>query len=87
MINLRGVKSPEVFLLEGINMEKCFAADSAKVCRVIRACRCDGTACAFYRTKEEARESREHSKELLRCLPSDRQMDIADKYYSGRCEW
>lgn len=43
--------------------------------------------CAFYKTPEQAAESREKANERLRKLPEDRQKFIAEYYYSGVRVW
>lgn len=43
--------------------------------------------CAFYRTDEQASESREKADERLRGLSLKEQQGIADKYYWGKMVW
>lgn len=44
-------------------------------------------ACAFYRTDEQAAESREKANARLRGLPDTTQRYIAEKYYNKKKIW
>jgi len=88
MINLRGEIPRRFFHGKEYRMKnRCFAVRSGNRCAVLKVNKCEGVTCPFYKTALEAGKSAAHAHELLRRLSPCDQMDIADKYYSGRCRW
>jgi hypothetical protein len=74
-------------LQEGVSlMLDCFAKKGS-MCKALSVRRCLGSACPFYKTKNEAIESEAYAKKLIAALPDDIQTWIADTYYAGEIRW
>lgn len=65
----------------------CFAMNEDGKCTVLSGGVCEGKSCGFHKTSEKHQESLKKAEERLRSLPARHQMDIADRYYSGKKKW
>lgn len=48
---------------------------------------CKNGDCAFFKTKEKAKQDLEKANKRLASLPREEQEGIADKYYGGKISW
>ena len=68
--------------------ENCNAFLGGRRCRILNVKTCDDNEeCAFYKTVDEAKESKEKANERLRSLSKIDQQYIAEKYNNGKKPW
>ncbi len=66
---------------------RCFALSKNNRCRILTVYECTGTDCPFYKTPEQATESRRKVNARLAGLDKAYQEHIADTYYRGKMPW
>lgn len=66
---------------------RCFALNEYNHCQVLTVVKCPGSRCSFYKTPEQAEESRRKANARLASLEEEHQRHIADKYYRGKMPW
>jgi len=66
---------------------RCFALSENNRCKVLIVVKCPGTSCSFYKTPEQAAESRRKANARLTSLDEVYQKHIAATYYRGNMPW
>ena len=61
----------------------CFAYKEGR-CTVLKASKCEGIKCAFYKTKKMYRLGRKKAIKRILSLPEPYQQYIIDTYYDGK---
>ena len=64
-------------------MDKCFAESNDR-CRALKIKDCGG--CRFYKTKEEAEQSKKKALDRIMSLDEEVRRNIIDTYYNGKVE-
>ena len=67
--------------------ENCSSFLGGYRCKKLTVKICIGEDCAFYKTADEAKTSKEKANKRLRSLPKIDQQYIADKYHNGKMIW
>lgn len=66
---------------------RCFALNKNNYCQVLSIVKCPCSSCSFFKTPEQAAESRRKANDRLASLDQVYQKHIADTYYHGRIPW
>jgi hypothetical protein len=66
---------------------RCFGLNKYNQCQVLTVVNCPGISCSFYKTPEQAEESRRKANARLASLDKAYQKFIADTYYRGKMPW
>ena len=67
--------------------DKCFALRARGVCSALGGSCLGYAACAFYKPKCRQETDQRRANARLGQLPMEKQMMIADKYFSGEMPW
>jgi hypothetical protein len=67
--------------------KKCYANKGGNKCRILITNKCPGSACSFFKTSIQHKESCRNAIIRLQSLEKVEQQYIADKYYSGKKVW
>lgn len=67
--------------------DRCFALSNQNRCTVLTVAKCPGSSCPFFKTPEQAMESKRKAYARLASLDKAHQKHIADTYYHGNMPW